>query len=296
MANFLFRSLTGLPNLLSHVSHSKTDERQRNKESKFTRLTLSWCLVLSRPAELRQQRGHLKRSEINLFIAQAMSFFEAHSFSLPPFAHWTPEMWNQLGKEASQIRARQLGWDVTDFHSGDFFSQGLTLFTLRNGLPGRGDAGYAEKIMMVRDQQVTPLHRHHRKTEDIINRGNASTGDLVIQLYQADGEGGLADTPVRVFCDGVIRHTEPGGSITVRAGESITLSPGIYHAFHAVHGNALIGEVSSTNNDAEDNHFYHPLGRFPQIVEDEPPLRLLCTEYPGHTELTSPLKGTENIE
>lgn len=221
-----------------------------------------------------------------------MKFFEANFFSLPPFAHWTPDMWNHIGKKSDQIRIRQLGWDVTDFHSGNFVSQGLTLFTLRNGLPHGGTTGYAEKIMMVREQQITPLHRHYRKTEDIINRGSASTGDLVIQLYQATVDGSLADTPVSVFCDGVIRHIEPGGSITLKAGESITLTPDIYHAFHAIHGDALIGEVSSTNNDAEDNHFYHPLGRFPQIIEDESPLRLLCTEYPELKDFT-PTESTE---
>lgn len=209
-----------------------------------------------------------------------MKFFEANLFSLPPFAHWTPDMWNRLGNESDSIRICQLGWDVTDFHSDNFASQGLTLFTLRNGQPHDRNAGYAEKIMMVREQQITPLHRHYRKTEDIINRGSASTGDLVVQLYQSDDDGGLADTPVSVLCDGVLRQIEPGGTITLGAGESITLTPGIYHAFHAVNGDALIGEVSSTNNDAEDNHFYQTLGRFPKIIEDETPLRLLCTEYP----------------
>jgi D-lyxose ketol-isomerase len=54
----------------------------------------------------------------------------------------------------------------------------------------------------------------------------------------------------------------------------------VYHTFHAIHGTALIGEVSSQNDDAHDNHFYLGLPRFPEIIEDDPPLRLLCTEYP----------------
>lgn len=209
-----------------------------------------------------------------------MKFFEANLFSLPPFAHWTPDLWNHVGNESDSIRNCQLGWDVTDFHSDNFAALGLTLFTLRNGQTPDRNAGYAEKIMMVREQQITPLHRHYRKTEDIINRGSASTGNLVVQLYLSDDDGGLADAPVSVLCDGVMKVIEPGGAITLGAGESITLTPGIYHAFHAVSGDALIGEVSSTNNDAEDNHFYQMLGRFPQIIEDEAPLRLLCTEYP----------------
>ena len=33
------------------------------------------------------------------------------------------------------------------------------------------------------------------------------------------------------------------------------------------------------NDDRSDNRFYDSLGRFPAIVEDEPPLHLLCTDY-----------------
>ena len=42
----------------------------------------------------------------------------------------------------------------------------------------------------------------------------------------------------------------------------------------------LVGEVSSCNDDVADNRFFEPIGRFPAVEEDEPPYRLLCTEYP----------------
>ena len=42
----------------------------------------------------------------------------------------------------------------------------------------------------------------------------------------------------------------------------------------------LLGEVSQCNDDLNDNRFNPPVGRFPAIEEDEPPYRLLCTEYP----------------
>jgi len=178
----------------------------------------------------------LKRSEINLFITNAIDFFEEHHFSLPPFAHWTLETWRERGCEADEIRQRQLGWDVTDFNSGLFASCGLTLFTLRNGgiSAVSHHESYAEKIMMVRERQLTPLHRHDRKTEDIINRGNSTTGDLVVQLYNSTEVGGLANTPVTVICDGITRRTEAGGSIVLKAGESITLPPGLYHSFYSI--------------------------------------------------------------
>jgi D-lyxose ketol-isomerase len=239
----------------------------------------------------------LKRSEINLFITNAIDFFEEHRFSLPPFAHWTLEAWRERGREADEIRQRQLGWDVTDFNSGLFASCGLTLFTLRNGVFNAVShhESYAEKIMMVRERQITPLHRHDRKTEDIINRGNSTTGDLVVQLYNSTEGGGLANTPVTVTCDGITRRTEAGGSIILKAGESITLPPGLYHSFYSVNGSALIGEVSSMNDDATDNRFYQSLSRFPEILEDEPPFRLLITEYSRLSGPVDPAGGTHNI-
>ena len=236
----------------------------------------------------------MKRSEINLFITNAIDFFEEHHFSLPPFANWTLEVWRDRGHEADEIRQRQLGWDVTDFNSGLFASCGLTLFTLRNGAFSQHES-YAEKIMMVRERQITPLHRHDRKTEDIINRGNSASGELVLKLYNSTENGGLADTPVSVICDGITRHTEAGGSIVLKAGESITVPPGLYHSFHSANGNALIGEVSSMNDDVTDNRFYQSLSRFPEIVEDEPPFRLLATEYPRLSGSVDPASVTQNI-
>ena len=75
-----------------------------------------------------------------------------------------------------------------------------------------------------------------------------------------------------VVCDGIARQVEPGGTVILGPGESITLPPYLCHAFHAIDGDALIGEVSSTNNDETDNYFHEPIGRYPQIEEDEPPL------------------------
>lgn len=220
----------------------------------------------------------MKRSELNQAIADAAAFFAESRFVLPPFAEWTPEEWRRRGGEADEIRNRCLGWDVTDFNSGSFETLGLTLFTLRNGSLDGGKV-YAEKIMFVRENQVTPFHYHVCKTEDIINRGGRGTGRLAVQLYNSTAEGGLAESPVAVTCDGVRRTVEAGGTVILDHGESITMTPRLYHTFYAVGGDALIGEVSSLNDDATDNYFLEPLPRFPEIDEDEPPLRLLCNEY-----------------
>jgi D-lyxose ketol-isomerase len=224
----------------------------------------------------------VKRSVINQCIAEASAFFAANRFILPPYAKWAPEEWQQRGSEADEIRTSRLGWDITDFNSGHFDSVGLTLFTLRNGSSDGGKASkiYAEKIMFVGQDQVTPFHYHVRKTEDIINRGGEGTGRLVVQLYNSAEDGGFAQSPVSVTCDGIRRQVEPGGIVILGPGESITLTPYLYHMFYAVDGHGLIGEVSSVNDDESDNHFKDPLPRYPEIVEDEPPLHLLCNEYP----------------
>ncbi len=38
---------------------------------------------------------------------------------------------------------------------------------------------------------------------------------------------------------------------------------------------------SQCDNDANDNCFQFPAGRFPAIKEDAPPCRLLCAGYPA---------------
>jgi D-lyxose ketol-isomerase len=222
----------------------------------------------------------MKRSEINDIIREADAFLKEYRFRLPPFAYWTPDEWRTKGEEAREIVAHGLGWDITDFGGGDFDKLGLFLFTVRNGAvenlkKGEGKV-YAEKIMMVREGQVTPMHYHWLKTEDIINRGG---GKLAIRLYNATEDGELDDTSVVVSMDGVQHTVEAGGIVRLKPGESITLTPGMYHEFWGEDGKVLVGEVSSVNDDNTDNRFHEPVGRFPDIEEDEPPLYPLVGDY-----------------
>jgi D-lyxose ketol-isomerase len=223
----------------------------------------------------------MKRSAINVRLRAAQAFLASRSFPLPPFAFWTPADWATKGAECREIVERGLGWDVTDFGLGDFAHTGLTLFTLRNGppVPAPGDKTYAEKVLIGDEGQLTPLHFHHRKMEDIINRGR---GDLLMHLWNADPDERLADTPVVVQMDGTTRRFAAGATVRLAPGESITLPPRLYHDFQGAPGagTLLIAEVSSPNDDATDNRFLDPLGRFSPIDEDEPPLHLLCTDYP----------------
>ena len=219
----------------------------------------------------------MKRSEINTCIREAAGFFHSMGFQLPPFAGRSSAEWRRVAATAdiSEIQELKLGWDVTDHGLGNFAARGLLLFTIRNG-GGRHSKPYAEKIMMVRDRQETPMHFHWKKMEDIINRGG---GDLHVCVYNAGNDDGLAETPVAIAIDGERRVLPAGSWIVLTPGESVSLPPRLYHSFHAEGGPAMIGEVSMVNDDETDNRFLEPLGRFPSIEEDAPPAFLLCTDY-----------------
>ena len=223
----------------------------------------------------------MKRSEINAIMRDAKKLFADYRISLPPFVLWTPEEWKTKGAEVQEIKDNMLGWDITDFGQGDFSKVGLFLITIRNGnqkMAAKYPKTYAEKLMIVREKQITPMHFHWNKMEDIINAGG---GNLVIKLYNSTPDEKLADTDVVVTMDGV-QHTFPAGTeVVLNPGQSITLTPGLFHRFWGEEGKGtvLVREVSMCNDDANDNCFYDPAGRFPEIIEDEAPLHLLCNEY-----------------
>jgi D-lyxose ketol-isomerase len=221
----------------------------------------------------------MKRSEVNRIIRDGIEFCHAWKFSLPPFAFWTPEDWKHKGHEYDEIRDNMLGWDVTDFGLGEYEKKGLLIFTIRNGNArlDKYTKPYAEKLLIIGVNQVTPFHFHYSKMEDIINRGG---GDLMIQVYNSTPDYRLADTPVQVNMDGRAFTVDAGTTLRLKPGESISLPAYMYHQFWAEGERVLCGEVSSVNDDNVDNHFLEKVGRFPQIEEDEPPIHLLCTEYP----------------
>src|SRR5262249_24310592 len=172
------------------------------------------------------------------------------------------------------------GWDVTDFGAGDFARFGITLFTIRNGdkalLPtGRGRL-YCEKALYFGTGQACPSHSHYVKTEDIINRGG---GTLKVHLTSADINGNVRKGRSQVFIDEEPVTFEEKTTVELLPGQSIVLDPGMFHGLEAAHGPVFLGEVSLVNDDINDNIFEKPLPRFPDIVEDEPPLHLLCSDY-----------------
>ena len=223
----------------------------------------------------------MKRSEINKALKEMEAMIRSCRFELPPFCGFTPEEWQEKGHEYDEVRDNMLGWDITDYGLGRFNEMGFSLITLRNGnvkLP-KYTKTYAEKLLFLRPGQASPMHFHWNKMEDIINRGG---GNVLIQVYNSDEQGGLADTPVEVHCDGRAFTVQAGERVRLCPGESITIYPYMYHDFTLEEGTGpvLLGEVSMCNDDENDNRFYEEMPRFPAIEEDEKPYRLLCTEYP----------------
>jgi len=223
----------------------------------------------------------MKRSEINGAIKRMEKMLGDYRFVLPPFLHWTPEDWAKAGREYNEIRDNMLGWDVTDYGMDKYAELGIALITLRNGNVNnkKYTKTYAEKVIMIEEGQVSPMHFHWSKMEDIINRGG---GNLIFRLYNATKDGAMADTDVEIDRDGRCYTVKAGEDIVITPGESLTFYPYYYHEFvvQPGTGSVLIGEVSMCNDDNTDNRFLEQYPRFPKIEEDEPPYRLLCTEYP----------------
>lgn len=225
----------------------------------------------------------MKRSEINAALRELEQMAAKHGFVLPPFCNFTPEEWAEKGHEYDEIRDNMLGWDITDYGLGDFDRVGFSLITLRNGnmkMREKYTKSYAEKLLYLKEGQYSPMHFHWSKMEDIINRGG---GTVLIRVYNSLPDEEIdRESDVTVHVDGREMRVPAGTQVRLTPGESITIYPYMYHDFEveAGTGPVLLGEVSQCNDDTTDNRFNPPMGRFPTIEEDEPPYRLLCSEYP----------------
>ncbi len=188
----------------------------------------------------------MQRSQINRAVRQASACFEAHHWHLPP----------------------NPAWDVTDFGLLDFDHQGLVLVNLAE------EPEYCEKLMYARRNQTTPAHTHRLKKEDIICR----SGRLALQLWP-DHPDDSAGREFSVQVNRLPRTLVSGDLLHLESGERVTLVPGIWHAFWPTSEECIIGEVSTANDDANDNLFVDPsVGRFPDIEEDEPAIVRLLSE------------------
>ena len=225
----------------------------------------------------------MKRSEINAALREMERMLREYRVALPDFCSFTPAEWETKGHEYDEVRDNRLGWDITDYGLDRFDEVGFSLITLRNGNHAQRERypkSYAEKLLYLRQGQYSPMHFHWSKMEDIINRGG---GNVLIRVYNSLPDEELdRESAVTVHTDGCERVVPAGTQIRLRPGQSITITPYLYHDFEVEEGSGpvLLGEVSQCNDDEHDNRFNPPVGRFPRITEDEPPYRLLCGEYP----------------
>ena len=223
----------------------------------------------------------MKRSDVNNTIIWAKKLLDNENMGIPKFGHWSMKEWGENKGLIDTITKCGLGWDITDFGSGEFNKIGAVLFTLRNGYFKDSSIGtpYAEKLIMMKEGQELPYHFHIIKTEDIINRGG---GVLEISLFNSLKDKSIDfKSKVRVYMDGIEKEFLPGEKVAIEKGNSITLSPYIYHRFSVMEktGDVLVGEVSSINDDFTDNYFLDTPGRFSEIEEDEEVLHPLSNEY-----------------
>jgi D-lyxose ketol-isomerase len=187
----------------------------------------------------------MKRSEVNNAIKSATLFFQKNGWVLPPAPRW----------------------DVTDFGLGDFQKSGLVLINLAE------EAEYCEKLMYAAKNQMTPAHCHAKKKEDIICR----TGELAVRVWK--GKPSNEKTSFDIKITGEWKSVSSGDVITLKAGERVTLVPGIYHEFYPTSDECIIGEVSTANDDLNDNFFINPdIGRYAEIIEDEAPIHKLLSD------------------
>lgn len=188
----------------------------------------------------------MKRSEINQLVRDADAFFQHFGWVLPPHPKW----------------------DVTDFGLGNWQEYGLVLVNLAD------EPEYCEKLMYAKEGMVTPAHCHAKKTEDIISRN----GVLRIQFWA--GKPSLsAGKPVVVKLNGVLTELQSGAIMDLHSGWRVKITPGIYHEFVPASEACIIGEVSTANDDANDNFFATALvGRYPHIEEDEPAIVRLVSD------------------
>lgn len=226
----------------------------------------------------------MKRSQINKAINFARKTLTENCYYLPKIAYYDKNDWVANRQEQKIAIQNGMGWDVTDYGQGRFEEFGLCVFTLRNGNMDKSKSyiPYSEKVLVMLPGQRLPLHMHITKVEDIINRG---LGTLSIQVYNSIDENTVDYySDVEIFCDAVKRKVKAGEIIDFNPGESITLTPGIFHKFWAKKesGVLICGEISSVNDDNTDNRHVENITRFVEIDEDEEPAGLLKNEYAKH--------------
>lgn len=188
----------------------------------------------------------MKRSQVNQAFNRAKAHFEDNKWAILP----------------------NFKWDITDFGLGNFDDYGLTLINLAE------EKEYCEKLMYAKKNQKTPAHYHKQKKEDIICR----QGVLAIQFWKA-GEGLSDEGELDVKLNGEFKSIPSGSVVKLQPGERVTIQQFQWHEFWPETDDCIIGEVSTANDDHNDNFFFNQdIGRFSEMEEDETPLVKLVSD------------------
>lgn len=196
----------------------------------------------------------MKRSEINRALAWAEALLKRSGIFLPRYAYWDMDKWAENKEQLDDIRARQLGWGITDF--------GAVSYTLRNGEPCR------ERYIMMREGQRAPLRVCTSRAE-LINRAG---GPMSVEVWRADANGVPTASDVTLRSDGLEQTLSAGAELLIYPGDSISLVPGLVCAFGPKpgYGDLVLSELAQPCRDA---------AAAPEIDEDERVLHPLCCEY-----------------
>lgn len=234
----------------------------------------------------------MKRSEIDAAIARAIANAVKFGVKLPKWAEWKPA---QFGDNADALRQQKLGWKVIDFGQGDFANCGLVILAQcspvvdESGAPLTkphpvGDAeipvtGFSRKFLFVQAGQTEPDHFHRQKARKEVTV--LAGAPVTFQLAWADGDKALSDKEVNVLVDGIVHKLAAHGSITIEAGETITLPGELSHVISVPKGgeDTIMLETSTANNDNHDNIFPFMTPTSAPVDEDATPRYQLLDEH-----------------
>ena len=131
----------------------------------------------------------MKRSRVNEIIREADAFIRSFGYVMPPFAYWTPDELQGAPAAPASSTPGSAGTSPTTARATST-SSACSCSPCATAAPPISPRGsgmlYAEKIMISRKDQLSPMHRHDVKAEDIINRGG---GTLVLELFSRDADG-----------------------------------------------------------------------------------------------------------
>lgn len=239
----------------------------------------------------------MKRSEINAAIARAINSARSSKVSLPLWADWTHD---RFGENADGIRRQKLGWKVIDFGKGDFANCGLVLLVVSSpivdnaGEPLRQSLqdgnriypvpGFSRKFLFVQRGQVEPNHYHVAKARKDVT---VLAGTVRFQLFWANESHEMTAQEVSVQVDGLWQQVEAGGQVVLQPGQTITLPSYLSHVIDASTSeiDVILLEVSTANNDNNDNYFPDFTPTASAIEEDEAAVFYLLDEQHSLVEL-----------